>query len=180
MGIGSDNDLAKFIMITPEEKEELLEQMGKSLDTRRYCTVISRQEGRISPRWRQSEKQDHRKRLIEVGQIFRANNRKRIPNSCSSAISRWKGESIDKIALWQLWHRLWLYSEKSPRILPRNMLLPSEAIPPRKKRSKAQVRREARGSEDVPSTDDENVVSDGSMDQDFIIDTSSDESVWSM
>ena len=88
--------------------------------------------------------------------------------------------SIDKIVLWQLRHRLWIYSEKSTEILPKNMLLPSEALMPKKKRTRAQIRRDARCSDDVPSTDDENVVSDDSIQQDFNIETSSDESVWSM
>ena len=73
-----------------------------------------------------------------------------------------------------------IYSEKGAKILPGNMLFPPDALMPREKRIGSPDRRGSRRSGDAPSTEDGSDLPCDSMHQDFDIDTSSDESVWSM
>ena len=158
---------------------ELAQKLQDRLGARRYWTYVDRHTGRIFPRWRARGKEDNRKRCIEADTISKANRVERIPYSCSSTISRWGSDSVDKIALWQLWHRRWMYSEVRPRAPPQNMLLPTNAVIPANLSAMGKRKRDARSSADLPSTDDEIVEDDDNMERHAPLDSSSDECSWS-
>ena len=180
LGEESDHDMAKALLLTESQKLELSDALKSKLDTDRYWTFVDSHTGGIFSRWRSREKDDNKKRCIEVDRIFAANRRKKIPYSCSATVSRWGLESVNKIYLWQLWHRWWYYFEQSPIQLPQNMLLPTKAIIPRNIGDSFRKRKNlSRASEDVPSTDDENVAEEDSLKEDVDVESSSDESTWS-
>ena len=73
--------------------------------------------------WRKSERSDHRKRVIEVDKVFLLNDRKPMKWSCSASLSRWSRDGcLEKLRLWQGWHRWWMYSERPDFPLPHTML----------------------------------------------------------
>ena len=93
------------------------------------------------------------KKAAEVDRIFRNNGRARLKWSCSATINRWElEEGIQKLVIWQNWHRLWLYGSPSSVELPSSLLLPEFALVPRSFNVDPKSAHRARSSLDVPES----------------------------
>ena len=131
-GYGSDVELVENTTNRIAGPEEIQCRMSIVLDNCRYMSLIGPNNGRIFTRWRNTEKDSYRKRSVAVDRVFALNGRRKLKQSCSATVSRWGPEqALDKLVLWQQWHRWWIYCIPPDRALPRALLIPTKAVLPK-------------------------------------------------
>ena len=155
-GYGSDAEVVENVTASVTAQEEIRGRMAVSLGDIRYLSFLDPINGGIFTRWRTTEKDSYRTRVIAVDKVFAMNGRKKLKWTCSATVHRWGPEqAIEKLVLWQRWHRLWIYCIPSDRVLPPSLLVPTKAVLPKNFNIETVGNDGARSSVDVPDSESE-------------------------
>ena len=142
-GRDSDRDLTCKLSKDEDDRVDVSHKFRNSINCDRYWVHFTKREGRLTVRWKDSEKENLSAKRDQVRRRMKELKPPRvIMSSHSCSIRRYKtlDECVRRCKLWQCWHTWWHYGEEPEEFLPESMPGPDRISSRRHQRASIPVR----------------------------------------